>query len=39
VQEALELVLDVARHRALLWLEIAIVALILLEIVLSLVRR
>jgi len=39
VQEALELILDVARHRALLWLEVAIVALIVLEIVLSFVRH
>lgn len=38
VQESLELILDVARHRALLWLEVAIVALILLEIVLSFFR-
>jgi len=38
VQEALELILDVARHRTLLWLEVAIVALILLEIVLSFFR-
>jgi uncharacterized Rmd1/YagE family protein len=38
VQEALELVLDVARDRRLLLLEIAIVALIVLEIVLSLAR-
>ena len=38
VQEALELVLEVARHRALLWLEIAVVALILIEIVLGFLR-
>jgi len=38
VQEALELVLDVARDRRLVLLEAAIVALIVLEIVLSLVR-
>lgn len=38
VQEALEMVLEVARHRALLWLEVAIVVLIVLEIVLSLLR-
>ena len=38
VQEALELVLDVARDRRLVWLEAIIVLLILFEIVLSLVR-
>lgn len=38
VQEALELVLDVARDRRLVLLEVSIVALIVLEIVLSLVR-
>jgi uncharacterized Rmd1/YagE family protein len=38
VQEALELVLDVARDRRLLLLEASIVMLIVLEIVLSLVR-
>jgi uncharacterized Rmd1/YagE family protein len=39
VQEALELVLDVARDRRLVLLEASIVALIVLEIVLSLVRH
>jgi uncharacterized Rmd1/YagE family protein len=39
VQEALELVLDVARDRRLLLLEASIVLLIVLEIVLSLVRH
>jgi len=38
VQEALELVLDVARDRRLVLLEAAIVLLIVLEIVLSLTR-
>jgi uncharacterized Rmd1/YagE family protein len=38
VQESLELVLDVARDRRLVLLEMSIVALIVLEIVLSLVR-
>lgn len=38
VQESLELILDVARDRRLVLLEVAIVALILLEIVLSVVR-
>jgi uncharacterized Rmd1/YagE family protein len=38
VQEALELVLDVARDRRLVILEVAIVVLIVLEIVLGLVR-
>ncbi len=38
VQESLELVLDVARDRRLVLLEVSIVALIVLEIVLSLVR-
>lgn len=38
VQEALELVLDVARDRRLVWLEATIVLLIVLEIVLSFVR-
>jgi uncharacterized Rmd1/YagE family protein len=38
VQEALELVLDVARDRRLVLLELSIVALIVLEIVLSLIR-
>jgi uncharacterized Rmd1/YagE family protein len=39
IQEALELVLDVARDRRLLLLEASIVLLIVLEIVLSLVRH
>jgi required for meiotic nuclear division protein 1 len=39
VQEALELVLDVARDRRLVLLELAVVGLILFEIVLSLVRH
>ena len=39
VQEALELVLDVARDRRLFTIEIAIVVLIVFEIVLSLVRH
>jgi uncharacterized Rmd1/YagE family protein len=39
VQEALELVLDVARDRRLVWLETAIVLLIVLEIALSLTRH
>lgn len=39
VQEALELVLDVARDRRLVLLEVAVVLLILLELVLTLVRR
>jgi len=39
VQEALELVLDVARDRRLVWLEAIIVLLFLFEIVLSLVRH
>jgi uncharacterized Rmd1/YagE family protein len=39
VQEALELVLDVARDRRLVLLEVSIVCLIVLEIVLSLVRH
>jgi uncharacterized Rmd1/YagE family protein len=39
IQEALELVLDVARDRRLLLLEASIVMLIVLEIVLSLVRH
>ena len=39
VQEALELILDVARDRRLVWLEITIVALIVLEILLSLLHR
>lgn len=39
VQEALELVLDVARDFRLVLLEVAIVALIVLEIILSLVRH
>ena len=39
VQEALELVTDIARDRRLVLLEISIVGLIVLEIVLSLVRR
>lgn len=38
VQEALELVLDVARDRRLVWLEAAIVLLIVFEVVLSLAR-
>jgi hypothetical protein len=38
VQEALELVLDVARDRRLVLLEAAIVLLIVLEIMLSLLR-
>jgi uncharacterized Rmd1/YagE family protein len=38
VQEALELVLDVARDRRLVLLEEAVVLLILLEIVLTFVR-
>ena len=39
VQDALELLLGVARDRRLVWLEIAIVALICLEIVLTIVRE
>jgi uncharacterized Rmd1/YagE family protein len=39
VQEALELVLDVARDRRLVWLEATIVLLIVLEVFLSLVRH
>jgi required for meiotic nuclear division protein 1 len=39
IQEALELVLDVARDRRLVLLELAIVLLIVLEIVLAMVRR
>ena len=38
VQEALELVLDVARDRRLVWLEAAIVILILAEIVMSVLQ-
>ena len=38
VQESLELILDVARDRRLVWLETSIVLLIVFEIVLSLVR-
>ncbi|MES1205189.1 MAG: RMD1 family protein [Pseudomonadota bacterium] len=39
VQEALELVTDIARDKRLVWLELSIVLLIVLEIVLSFVRR
>lgn len=39
VQEALELVTDIARDKRLVWLEISIVFLIVLEIVLSFVRH
>jgi uncharacterized Rmd1/YagE family protein len=39
VQEALELVLDVARDRRLILLELAVVLLIFLEILLPLLRR
>ena len=39
VQEALELVTDIARDKRLVWLEISIVLLIVLEIALSLIRR
>jgi uncharacterized Rmd1/YagE family protein len=39
VQEALELVTDIARDRRLVWLEVSIVLLIVLEIVLSVVRH
>ena len=38
VQDALELLLGVARDRRLLWLEVAIVGLICLEVVLGLLR-
>ncbi len=39
VQEALELVTDIARDKRLVWLEISIVLLIVLEIVIGFVRR
>ena len=39
VQEALELVLDVSRDRRLVLLEASIVVLIVIELVLSLLRR
>ncbi|HEY0713860.1 MAG TPA: RMD1 family protein [Polyangia bacterium] len=39
VQEALELIIDIARDRRLVWLESSIVALIVFEIVLSLIRH
>ncbi len=39
VQEALELVLDVSRDRRLVLLEVSIVVLIVIELVLSLLRR
>ena len=39
VQEALELVTDIARDKRLVWLEISIVLLIVLEIVLSIFRH
>ena len=39
VQEALELVTDIARDKRLVWLEISIVVLIVLEIILSFLRR
>jgi len=39
VQDALELVTDIARDKRLVWLEISIVLLIVLEIVLSFVRH
>ena len=39
IQEALELILDVSRDRRLVLLEVTIVVLIVLELVLSLVRR
>lgn len=39
VQEALELVTDIARDKRLVWLELSIVLLIVLEIVLSIVRH
>jgi required for meiotic nuclear division protein 1 len=39
IQEALELILDVSRDRRLVWLEVTIVVLIVLELALSLLRR
>jgi len=39
IQEALELILDVSRDRRLVLLEVTIVVLIVLELVLSLIRR